>query len=444
MFNRDILAYLEKWKIKKSRKPLVLRGARQVGKTFAVKLFAEKNFADLIYINLDKAEDYELFKDIRSISDFEKIADIVLKKKIIPGATLVFIDEIQNAPNLIELLRFFYEERPNLHVIAAGSLLEVKIKKQGLAMPVGRIEYCYVYPLTFFEFLEANKENNILDFLKKLTAKNSIPAAIHERALKLFYDYALIGGMPEIVAHYIQKSSWQEINSLYSSLLTAYAEDIYKYAASADVKYIRHILNQVPYFAGERITYEKFGGSGYRSREMSEAFEVLEKTMLLHQVLATKSRQLPLVGQRKRAKKLLYLDIGFVNFKNNIQAEYVGLDDLSGLYRGKAAEQIVGQNIIANMAQMEQPLFYWAKEKPQGSAEVDFCLVREGKIIGIEVKSGHSAKLKSLLSFGESVAGGKLIRIYGGQLKKEKISGGGRKYDLLSLPFYLVNRLFDF
>jgi hypothetical protein len=166
--------------------------------------------------------------------------------------------------------------------------------------------------------------------------------------------------------------------------------------------------------------------------------------MLLRQVPATKTRQLPLVGQKKRAKKLLYLDVGFVNFKNNIQSEYVGLKDLSGLYRGKIAEQIVGQNIIANVAHMEQPLFYWAKEKPQGSAEVDFCLVYEGKILGVEVKSGHSAKLKSLMSFGASVSGSKLIRIYGGPFKKEKISGSGREYDLLSLPFYLINRIFDF
>jgi len=444
MFNRDILTYLEKWKLKKGRKPLVLRGARQVGKTFAVKIFAEKNFADLLYINLDKNEDYELFKEIRSILDFEKTADVVLGKKIVSGKTLVFIDEIQNTPNLIELLRFFYEERPDLHVIAAGSLLEVKIKKQGLAMPVGRIEYAYVYPLTFFEFLEANKENSILDFLKKVTPKDSIPPAIHEQSLKLFYNYALIGGMPEIVARYVEKSSQQDLNSLYSSLLTAYAEDIYKYAASADVKYIRHVLDQAPYFAGERITYEKFGGSGYRSREMSEAFEVLEKTMLLRQVPATKSLELPLIGQRKRAKKLLYLDIGFINFKNNIQAEYVGLADLSGLYRGKAAEQIVGQNIIANMSQMEQSLFYWAKEKPQGSAEVDFCLAHKGKILGIEVKSGHSAKLKSLFSFGKNVSDSKLIRIYGGPLKKEQISSGNGARDLLSLPFYLINRIFDF
>ena len=181
MFNREILDYLEKWKTKKARKPLVLRGARQVGKTCAIKLFAQKHFKDLLYINLDKTEDYELFKETNSLADFEKTADIILKKKIKPGETLVFIDEMQNAPNLIALLRFFYEERPDLHIIAAGSLLEVKIEKQGMAMPVGRVEYPYMHPLTFFEFLEAVKESKLLDFLKKITPENSIPPAIHSQ-----------------------------------------------------------------------------------------------------------------------------------------------------------------------------------------------------------------------------------------------------------------------
>ncbi len=443
MFHRDIIDYLEKWKVKSGRKPLVLRGARQVGKTSAVKIFAAKHFTDFIHINLEKAEDYELFKDIKSLSDFEKTVNIVLGKKIIPDKTLVFIDEIQNAPSLIELLRFFYEELPRLHLIAAGSLLEVKVKEIDLAMPVGRIEYAYVHPLTFFEFLKAVGERKILDFLKEINLKESIPRAIHERALKLFNDYALVGGMPEIVARYNEKIFQEDLNILYSSLLTAYAEDIYKYASSADVKYIRHVMEQAPYFAGERITYEKFGGSGFRSREMGEAFRVLEKTMLLRQLPATKSRELPLIGQRKRAKKLLYLDVGFVNFKNNIQSEFVGIKDLSGLYRGKIAEQVVGQNLIAN-AHLEQPLFYWAKEKPQGSAEVDFCLSHEGNILGIEVKSGHAARLRSLLSFGLNVESGKLIRIYSGPLKKENISSAGREYELLSAPFYLVNRIFDF
>ncbi len=443
MFNRNIIRHLEQWKTKKHRKPLVLRGARQVGKTSAVKIFAEKNFDDLIYINLDKAEDFNLFKDVQSLAEFEKTADIGLGKKIIPGATLVFIDEIQNTPNLIELLRFFYEELGELHVIAAGSLLEVKIEKQGLEMPVGRVEYAYMYPLTFFEFLEAVGEKKLLEYLTSVSLQEKmIPSGIHNRALELFNDYSRIGGMPEAVSLYVQKGSQDDLNSLYASLLIAYTEDIYKYSSQADVKYIRHALEQSPYFAGERITYEKFGGSNFRSREMSEAFGVLEKAMIVNQIEATESRQLPIIAKKKRAKKLLYLDVGFVNFKNNIQAEYLNLKNLSDVYRGKIAEQIVGQNLITGNVYSQRQLHYWAKEKPEGSAEVDFCFSSGGSIFGIEVKSGHSARLKSLFSFADSVLKSKLIRIYGGSLKNEQITSGGKKYNLLSVPFYLVNRIF--
>ena len=443
MFNRKILSFLENWKVKKNRKPLILRGARQAGKTSVVKLFGQKSFVNLIYINMEKADDFALFKNINSLTDFIKTVDIVLKEKIIPGKTLIFIDEIQNTPNLISLLRFFYEERPDIHVVAAGSLLEVKIAKQDFAMPVGRVEYAFVHPLTFFEFLEAINEKQLLDYLQKITLEENIPNSIHEKSLKLFNEYTLVGGMPEAVSLYSKNSLQSEINSLYSSLLTAYSEDIYKYATQANVKYIQHVLEQAPYFAGERITYEKFGGSNFRSREMGEAFGVLEKAMILQQIPATESFQLPLIFKKKRAKKLLYLDSGLVNFKNNIQSEFVNLADLNSLYRGKIAEQIVGQNILADM-ELSNKLSYWAKERPNGSAEIDFCLSFEGSIFGIEVKSGHSGKLKSLFSFAKTVENVKLARIYSGVFKKELIDINNKKHYLHSIPFYLINRLFNF
>lgn len=445
MFNRDIVRYLEEWKEKSGRKPLVLRGARQVGKTSAVKLFAERRFDDFAYVNLDRSEDFERFKNVRSLEDFERIMDVVLKKKLEPGKTLLFVDEIQNCPDLIALLRFFYEERPGLHVIAAGSLLEVKLARKHIAMPVGRVEYAFMYPLTFFEFLEAMDEGRLLDFLIKVDLeKEVIPEPIHERALKLFFRYALVGGMPEAVALTLRKSPQQELDAFYASLLTAYAEDVSKYASSADSKYIRHALEQAPYFAGERITYEKFGGSLYRSREMSEAFDILEKTMLVRQVRATESKALPIVKKEKRAKKLLYLDVGLVNFKNDIRSEYLRVQDLNDVYRGKIAEQIVGQNILAGGTHGEQPLYYWAKERPFGSAEVDFCLMHQGRMVGVEVKSGHAGKLRSLASFGASVEKSVLLRMYGGSFKKESITGRDRKHTVISLPFYLVNRMLDF
>ncbi len=443
MFNRNIIDYLGKWRLKDGRKPLILRGARQVGKTTAVSFFAEQHFEDFLHINLEKSEHYELFKETNTIAEFEKIADVVFGKKIIPGKTLVFIDEIQNTPNLIALLRFFYEERPAVHVIVAGSLLEVNIQKGGLSLPVGRVEYAYVYPMTFFEFLGALGEGDLIHFLQNVSLSDSIPAGIHQRALELFFEYTVVGGMPEVVSLYIRKSSQEEINMVYSSLLTAYAEDVYKYSSAAEMKYLRHVLEQAPLFAGERITYEKFGGSVYKSREMSAAFDVLEQTMIVRQVQATKSTGMPIVSVQKKAKKLLYLDSGLVSFKNNIQAEYINMSDLNDLYRGKIAEQIVGQNIIAGGMHSEQDIFYWAKEKPNGQAEVDFCVACQGKMIGIEVKSGHSGRLRSLKSFARSVPESRLIRIYSGPMKVEMLSSLGEQYQLISLPFYLINRVLD-
>ncbi len=443
MFERNILTYLAHWRLKKGRKPLILRGARQVGKTSAVILFAEQYFEDFLSINLEKAEHFELFKETKTIAEFEKIVDLVFQKKLSAGKTLVFIDEIQSAPNLIALLRFFYEERPALHIIAAGSLLEAKIAKEGLSLPVGRVEYAWVYPLTFFEFLGAVGEKRLLKYLQEVDLKTTILPTIHNRALKLFYEYALVGGMPEAVFLYSKKNSQAEINSYYASLLTAYSEDVYKYASTAQTKYLRHVLEQAPYYSGQHITYEKFGGGDWRSREMSEAFEILEKTMLVRQVMATRSTSLPLSWQNKASKKLLYLDVGLVNFKNNLQAQYLTVADLNDVYRGNIAEQIVGQNIIANEIHCEQQLFYWTKEKPASSAEVDFCVAHKGRLIGIEVKSGHAGKMKSLAVFSRDVEKASLFRLYSGEMRSDVFTKGSKR-KLVSLPFYLVNRLFDF
>lgn len=444
MFNRAIIQHLKEWKERKEgRKPLIVRGARQVGKTSAILLFAEQHFENTVTINLESAEYFELFRNVHSVPDFERIVDIVLKQNLQPGRSLLFLDEIQNTPNLIALLRFFYEERPNLHVIAAGSLLEAKLAQQSIAMPVGRVEYAFVHPLTFFEFLEATGEKGLLEFLQivDLHKADPLPEAIHTRAHDLFLHYASIGGMPEAVAITLRENSKQEDrDTLSASLFTGYTEDIYKYAKKNDTKYIRHILEQAPFFAGERITYENFGGSGYRSREMSEAFDLLEKTMIIHQVFATSSITLPLVSKKKRAKKLLSLDVGLVNYKNGIQSEYLKFSDLNDVYRGKISEQIVGQNILAHGIRSEQPLLYWAREKPLASAEVDFCFPFEGSIVGVEVKSGDTGTLRSLRSFAQHIDRNILIRIYSGKLSKEPF---GDQHVLLSLPFYLVNRVFD-
>ncbi len=443
MFNRKIINYLAGWKEKATRKPLILRGARQVGKTSAVLMFAEKYFKNTVYINLDKADHAKLFKEDISLDDFEKIIQIKFHQTIIPGETLVFIDEIQNSLSLIKLLRFFYEEKPELHVIAAGSLLQVRIDREGFSLPVGRVEYAYLYPLDFFEYLEAMGEGDLAGYLKEVKSNEIIPEAIHNTAINLFYEYAMVGGMPEIIKYYSQNKDINELESIYSSLSTSYSEDVYKYASSADVKYLIHIIEKLPYYAGTAITYEKFGESNYRSREMGKAFDLLEKAMLINKLQATKSVELPLMGQSKRPKKLLFLDVGLINHQIGIRGDFLEMKDLNNLYKGRISEQIVGQNILAQFMQCPLDIFYWAKEKEKGRAEVDYCLSHNNQIVGIEVKSGVTRNMKSLLSFGGVVKNAKLIRIYGGPRSREKVKYAGKSLFLESIPFYLITRMLE-
>jgi len=434
MFNRKVIKYLEEWHKKSNRKPLVLRGARQVGKTSAALIFGKKRFKDIIHLNLDKVEHLRLFREPVSLNEFLTIIKAEFKKPIAPNETLIFIDEIQNSPALIKLLRFFYEERSDLCVIAAGSLLEVKIEKEGFSFPVGRVEFCYIYPMDFFEYLEAKGEGELLQILKDARTGKDMPDALHQMALKHFYEYAMIGGMPEIVGEYIKHGDVNSIKPLYSSLLTGYLDDVFKYASHAEAKYLSYAIDAAPLFAGTHFTYDKFGGSNFRSREMSRAFSLLEKVMLISQIRATVSKDIPLIPKEKRAKKLIYLDVGLVNHRMNILSSYLGLTDLDAFYQGRIAEQIVAQNLYSLFIDSPARIFYWSRDKKEGNAEVDFCLNFEGRAIGIEVKSGKTGRLKSLCIFAEQNKKSALARVYSGKLKKEKLN----KFDMVSVPFYLV------
>ena len=442
MLERRIIKYLKEWKEKDNRKPFILRGARQVGKTFIIWEFGKRYFKDVIYLNMENPEHFNLFLKDVSLEEFEKIVEIKFHKKI-TSQSLVFIDEIQNSPPLIRLLRFFYEDKPEIPVICAGSLFKVKIEKEGLNLPVGRVEYLYLYPLDFFEYLMAKNEDKLLEFLKNIKVGERIPEGIHKLALKLFYEYTMIGGMPEVVNTYLNTQSIEKAKKLCSDIFTAYSEDIYKYTSFANAKYINYVIEKSPLFCGEKIKYENFAGSNFRSREIHKAFELLEKVKLLYEVKATKSTQLPLIPKLKRPKKLIFLDVGLVNYKMGIYSEYLNISDLNEFYRGKISEQIVVQNLIAQYSYTEPEIFYWAKEKPVSRAEVDFCLAREEEILGIEVKSGISKKLKSLFIFALEIKNSQPLRIWPGEFKREMIEVENKKINLISLPFYLVCRVLE-
>ncbi len=442
MFQRNINKFLTEWNNRKNRKPLVIRGARQVGKTSAVNLFAKDSFKTYIYINLELADNLALFSRMNPVREVIQGIQLKFNKKIIPRSTLIFFDEVQNSSVAMNQLRYFYEEMPDLHIVAAGSLLEVKMKSEGFSFPVGRVEYCYMFPVTFEEFLSALEETETLHYINSIKPGKKIPTEIHNTLMKQYHEYLLVGGMPEAVARYAETKSLIDVDPVYESILTGFKDDVLKYASIAKTKYIQYLIEHASKYIGLSIKYENFGGSGFHSREMSEAFDVLEKAMVISRVYASASRQLPLINNLKKSPKLLYLDTGLVNYQVGLRTKIMNIQDINAVYHGQLSEQIVGQALLSLATRKSINLSYWYREQKGSISEIDYLISSNNKLIPIEVKSGKSGTLKSLHNFIEESRNNFAVRIYSGVMGIEKIRTPNRKqFTLFSIPFYLLHRI---
>ena len=431
---REILAELEQWKNNPNRKPLILRGARQVGKTTAVHMFAEK-FDHYIYLNLEKEEDKNLYEQTGSFQEF--LEAIFFAKKIPKSQrqTLIFIDEIQSSPKTVAMLRFFKEEAPQLFVIVAGSLLETLMNVH-ISFPVGRVEYRYLYPMTFREFLWAANEAELLEFLHSGT----IPTFAHNALLKQFHRYTLIGGMPEVVKDYVENKDLTSLAPIYEALLTSYLDDVEKYAPNISLRQVlRHCIRSSFFEAGKRIKFQGFGQSNYRSREVGEALRTLEKAMLLTLIYPTTSTKLPLTPNLKKSPKLHVLDTGLINYFVGLQEEIFRTPLIDSIYEGRIAEHIAGQELLARRHSRVQPLVFWTREKKQSTAEVDYLVPYKQIALPIEVKSGKAGRLRSLHLFMDQTEHPYAMRVHSGPLSVDEVHTiGGKKFNLINLPFYLL------
>jgi len=442
MFKRTIENYFLDWKKRQKRKPLVIRGARQVGKTSAVNLFAHEYFNAYIYINLELEDNLALFSRMNPVRDLLQAVQLKFNKKIIPGETLIFIDEVQNSSIAMNQLRYFYEEMPALHVVAAGSLLEVKMKTEGFSFPVGRVEYCYMHPVTFEEFLSAMGETETLEYIKSIRPGSSISPEIHTTLMKKYHEYLLVGGMPEAVARYAETKSLIDVDPVYESILTGFKDDVLKYSSLARAKYIQYLVEHASKYIGLPVKYENFGGSGFRSREMSEAFDVLEKAMIISRVYASASKQLPIVNNLKKSPKLLFLDTGLVNYQVALRTEIINIQDINAVYHGQIGEQIVGQTLLSLSIRKNINLSCWYREQKGSISEIDYLISSHNKLIPVEVKSGKSGTLRSLHNFMDESKNKFAIRVYSGVMGIEKILTPNKKqFTLFSMPFYLLNRI---
>jgi len=437
MFERNLEKELKTWKDSPIRKVLIVRGARQVGKTSVIRKFGLAHFDQLVEINLEQREQRQWFDGVLSIDDFATRVELYMKKELKDQHTLLFIDEVQESSRVLELLRFFAEERPRLHVIVAGSLLEVKMTRKW-RVPVGRVEYMYLYPLTFFEYLTATGQSQWRSYAEKLKIGEKIIGS--EKLKKIFLEYMLVGGLPEAVDNIVKRQGIGAVKEIQERLQSAYGDDISNYARDAEKKYLELAMMAAPKLAGGLFKYENMGESGYRGREIREAVDTLERIMLLTQVNAINTTTVPLFPKPKRAKKMIWLDIGLVNLANKSHETV-----FEGTYQGRLMEQVVGQTLVAGGVRKKTEVYYWARNRDEGSAEVDFCIQSGNHVVGIEVKSGNTRKMKSLFSMIESNPGNVIpVRVSWDKLGIEKYKYSGKEYKIVSLPFYLLERWEEF
>lgn len=429
-FKRQLMETLLEWKRSKKHKPLVVRGARQTGKTTLLKQFG-KTFDNCIYLNLEKAEDAKLFENDLSARDLIQL--ICLEKKCeLAKNTLLFIDEIQNSPKAVEQLRYFYEDVPELFVVCAGSLLEVMMDRHKISFPVGRVEFRYLFPMTFREFLLALDERAALE----LYEKKNVPEFARTKLENLFKLYQFVGGMPEAVSCYAETKDLSKLQSVFESLLTAYKDDATKYAKNEnEANIIRHIIETAAMETGNRIVFEKFGKSSFRSKDVGEAMKKLERAMLLYMRYPVTSGDMPLIPDMKLRPRLQFLDTGLLNYALGMTSAYFTEEKWSDSYRGMLAEQVVGQELLAqNNGSIQKPIF-WVREKKQSNAELDFLIVKDGSVIPVEIKSGKSGTLRSLHQYIEENEPEYAIRLYKGVVGEERATTPEKK-----VPYLLRNK----
>jgi uncharacterized protein len=425
---RDIQKTLSQWKNHPMRLPLIVRGARQVGKSFAIEAFGKTEFKTLITINFELSVKFQsCFDSLDPILIIREI-ELLTRQKIVFGETLLFLDEIQSCPNALQSLRYFKEKIPALHVIAAGSLLEFAIEDEEFSFPVGRVQFARVYPLSFGEFLDALGDTELRIELDKVHLEKPPSEAIHQHLIERVREYSIVGGMPNVVETYVKLHSFLEVKYAQKAIWDAYENDFGKYASKTHHRHLRKIFQQAPRLIGDHIKYAKINPDlPNPSREIKRAIELLKLAGLVYPIVATSAGDVPLMaGVNESIFKLLFLDIGLVEQTLDIDPQNLGM------MRGALSEQFVGQELIATGDPLlGTHLYFWSREK--GTAEVDYLLVQKGIVFPIEVKAGSGGNLKSLHVFMREKRSPLGIKICSDPLKFEK--------NILSIPFYLVSHL---
>ncbi len=455
---RDAEGFLEEWLQAPNRKPLLIRGARQVGKTFLVRAFAGKHSKKIIEINFERNPAHASLFNSNDPHQILKWLEASFNGAIDVSASVLFLDEIQVAPELLAKLRWFAEELPELPVLAAGSLLEFALAEHRFSMPVGRVQYLYLEPLSFSEFLQV-RNPQLKEWLETLQVPfqagspeallHAMPEPMHQMLSQFIKEYVIVGGMPAAVSAWVKSARMESVHQVHQDLLATYREDFSKYQGRLNVQYLDQVLQSIPRQLGRKFVL------GHVDRDVSNAplktaLERLIMARLAFPATASHANGVPIGAEvQVQFRKIFFLDVGLCNALLGLRVSALqSIEDLNLIHQGAVSEQLAAQ-LLRRLFPFFQPpaVYYWIRNEGSSAAEVDFVIEQAMQVIPIEVKSGSTGSLKSLHQFMRLKASPLAIRLYSGglQLTRVKVLVPPDQtvvdYWLLSVPFYGAHRL---
>ncbi|SCA64230.1 Uncharacterized protein SCG7086_CV_00010 [Chlamydiales bacterium SCGC AG-110-P3] len=445
---RARMQFLLDWLASDERKPMIIRGARQVGKTWLVRQLAKLSGKMLIEFNLEKQpETADLFKS-NDPSKWLLNVSAVVDQSVKPDETILFLDEIQASPELIAKLRWFYEDMPELPVVCAGSLLEFVLADHKFSMPVGRINYMHLEPLSFSEFLVAVGSEELGEFLYRFDLCSEIPQAIHQRLLERSKEYVIVGGMPAAVSSWIKTRSLQKVNQSHHELLATYRDDFAKYRGRIATDRLEETMVSTPRLLGKKFMYSQVNPSA-RSDTIKQALSLLNRARLCCKVASSSANGVPLGAELKdKYFKEIFLDVGLCSTVLGLDLNQIQTsEEINLINKGSIAEQVAGQ-LLRTIFQpyIEPTLYCWHRERKGSNAELDYVIQHRNLVVPVEVKAGSTGGLKSLHLFMRSKGLRLAVRVNSGLPGVNEVdvtdqTGKRVSYTLLSLPFYLLEQL---
>ncbi len=433
---RKIDVYLDAWRISENRKPLLVRGARQVGKTYSVRNQGKK-FEHYLEVNFEEE------KDIRKIFEGSLNPAVIVEKlsafykvPVLPGKTLLFLDEIQSCPQAISSLRFFYEKKPEIHIIAAGSLLEFALESLP-SLGVGRLASLFMYPMSFHEFLNSTGDEALAKAVSDADFNTPIEAAFHNRLIDRLRTFFIIGGMPEVVQNYIMNGDLLKCQNILDQLLTTFMDDFAKYKKRAPVARLEEVFRSISFQAGQKFKYSKVDPV-VSSAVLKDALELLVKAGLAYKIHHSSAQGIPLGAQIDPRKfKVALFDTGMHQRLLGLDlSTIIVADDLNSINAGNIAEIFTALEILSySNPETRNQLFYWHRESKSSNAEVDYILQKGRQIIPLEVKSGTKGQMQSMRQFMSE-----RDSEYGIRISLENFS----YFDKIKvLPLYAIYKLFE-